>query len=648
MELLGRLGWTRRLAAELVSDAGLAEDLVQDAWVQYLTRPPRAEGSWKAWFAQVLRNLARQQGRRAGLRGEVELEHDGHGEGVATVELVARAQAQRALVQHVLELDAPHRDVLLLRYFDELDSPAIAARLGIPASSVRTRLQRALELLRSRLVAGRGSESRDWLTGIVPLLPRPAGAGPSTTSTAAATGSHAALVWLSSAAALLALATGAWLFLGRSEPGAPARGSAPVELAAAAAPEELVGEVQAPVESGAAAGAGRSEVTPAAGGATGAREPAGPELVLAAAAATTLDVRVRIDGEPAAGGTVHLSTRGWIDLAPGAGRGELRAAPIGADGRARFADAPNSFTVGVEPAPGAPVLQRGVNSGRSKGEVTLELGTARLLGRVWDADGRPSAGVVVSMGVRIGNDYGALRGRMLSDSRGRFAFEGVPATSYWVHAEALGRGAEMRTHGSLERGEVREIELGRAGGSVVWSGRLVDERGDPATAREPRARRSLEFVSVAVDGQRACFPTELTADGGFSVELLPGDYEVRRRQGGDATSLVVAEQVAVTAEITGDLVLPGTTVHGIAYLAGRGTPFDPDQDGATVLQLSCEHEDGSTQRFESGVGPDGSYSFAGVGPGRWTVGGARLAEAAPLELVIVRGERERVDDVVVR
>jgi RNA polymerase sigma factor (sigma-70 family) len=44
-------------------------------------------------------------------------------------------------------LEEPLRVVIMLRYYANLDSTAIAAALGIPAATVRTRLRRALGLL---------------------------------------------------------------------------------------------------------------------------------------------------------------------------------------------------------------------------------------------------------------------------------------------------------------------------------------------------------------------------------------------------------------------------------------------------------------------------------------------------------------------
>jgi hypothetical protein len=55
------------------------------------------------------------------------------------------------LVEKVLELDEPGRTVVILRYFDGLSGPEIAARLGIQPGAVRMRLKRALDQLRREL-----------------------------------------------------------------------------------------------------------------------------------------------------------------------------------------------------------------------------------------------------------------------------------------------------------------------------------------------------------------------------------------------------------------------------------------------------------------------------------------------------------------
>ncbi len=65
--LLAQAGWVRELAASLVSDPNLVDDVVQDTMTVALQRPPVADRPVRAWLATVVRNLVRQD-RRADVR----------------------------------------------------------------------------------------------------------------------------------------------------------------------------------------------------------------------------------------------------------------------------------------------------------------------------------------------------------------------------------------------------------------------------------------------------------------------------------------------------------------------------------------------------------------------------------------------------
>ncbi len=55
------------------------------------------------------------------------------------------------LRQAIASLEPEHQRLIALRYFAGLDSAEIGAMLGVPPATVRTRLRRALTLLRERL-----------------------------------------------------------------------------------------------------------------------------------------------------------------------------------------------------------------------------------------------------------------------------------------------------------------------------------------------------------------------------------------------------------------------------------------------------------------------------------------------------------------
>lgn len=150
-ELLAHGAWLRGLARTLARDTNAADDLVQQTWLRALETPPRERAAGVSWLREVIRNLARdavrRDGRRAAREGAV-ARPEGR---PSAADLVARAEAQRRLLDAVVSLDEPFRTVVLMRFFEDLPPRDIARRTGVPAATVRTRLHRALATLRARL-----------------------------------------------------------------------------------------------------------------------------------------------------------------------------------------------------------------------------------------------------------------------------------------------------------------------------------------------------------------------------------------------------------------------------------------------------------------------------------------------------------------
>lgn len=168
--ILSQRDWVERLARRLVHEATRADDLAQDALVAAMRGKPKDGVPLRSWLGGIVRNLARDGRRKRGraeereravARGENEADH---------VDLIARADAHRALVEHVMALGEPHRALLLRRYFDGLNPSEIARADGRTVASVKSRLQRAHAALRARLEVNGGSKA--WLSALTPLLPR--------------------------------------------------------------------------------------------------------------------------------------------------------------------------------------------------------------------------------------------------------------------------------------------------------------------------------------------------------------------------------------------------------------------------------------------------------------------------------------------
>ena len=171
-DLFQHVGWARRLARRLSTDADDAEDLLQETWMAAAQRPPTADRPLRPWLAVVLRNRfvnravagRRREARRAALASEAAA--------VSPEVLLEKVQVQRLLGELVAGLDEPYRQTVILRYFDDLSAAQIARRSNVPAGTVRWRLKTALDELRRRLDARHGGRRAVWTALVRPLVGR--------------------------------------------------------------------------------------------------------------------------------------------------------------------------------------------------------------------------------------------------------------------------------------------------------------------------------------------------------------------------------------------------------------------------------------------------------------------------------------------
>jgi RNA polymerase sigma-70 factor (sigma-E family) len=133
----------RRLAYLLTGDWSEAEDLVQDALV-------RCERRWRAIAADdphayvrraVVNGAANWRRRR---RLELPLD-DG---AWPAADHTAATDARIVLIAALRRLPMEQRQVLVLRFFEQLSEAETAHALGIAAGTVKSRTSRALEALR--------------------------------------------------------------------------------------------------------------------------------------------------------------------------------------------------------------------------------------------------------------------------------------------------------------------------------------------------------------------------------------------------------------------------------------------------------------------------------------------------------------------
>jgi RNA polymerase sigma-70 factor (ECF subfamily) len=238
--LLAHEPFLRRLAQRLVRDEATALDLVQETLLRAMEVPVPAaleSGLLPNWLARILRNRAIDRSRRNTSRRNRE-QAAANPEAIdAGPSALERLEVSRSVIAAVLALEEPYRGVVLESFYEERSPAEIAARRGVPASTVRAQLSRALAQLRGRLDREHGGDRSAWgLALLFAARPRvQASAAPSQLAAAAVV--------------LAALSTGAILLAPQLRPGAMPGSAARLEQPVAALPGLALGADPEPVRS---------------------------------------------------------------------------------------------------------------------------------------------------------------------------------------------------------------------------------------------------------------------------------------------------------------------------------------------------------------------------------------------------------------
>jgi RNA polymerase sigma-70 factor (ECF subfamily) len=160
--------WIRNLACRLVGDAD-GEDVAQKTWLAFFEKAPPGLRNVRAWLRTVACNFGRRHQREVIRRRERE-RAAARPESVSSEEAMERAELRRHVLDAVLSLGEPYRSTMVLRFFEELSLERVAEAQQVPLGTVKTRVARALRLLRGRLRAVYGDD-RSWAVLFLPLLP---------------------------------------------------------------------------------------------------------------------------------------------------------------------------------------------------------------------------------------------------------------------------------------------------------------------------------------------------------------------------------------------------------------------------------------------------------------------------------------------
>lgn len=167
-ELTAQANSLRRLARDLLADAHLAEDAVQDAMQAAIERPPAARSALPAWLRTVVTHRAFDLRRGERRRRAREAAAAREAASVTTTATDRQVELQQRVLAAVQSLAEPYRTTIWQRYYEDRSPRAIAALSGEPVKTVKTRLWRALHQLRQELDARSGSRGA-WVGLLSPF-----------------------------------------------------------------------------------------------------------------------------------------------------------------------------------------------------------------------------------------------------------------------------------------------------------------------------------------------------------------------------------------------------------------------------------------------------------------------------------------------
>jgi RNA polymerase sigma-70 factor (sigma-E family) len=144
-----------RLAVLLTEDGGVAEDVVQDAFVALRRRWHAVDPAAAAGYLRTsVVNAARSVHRRRSVARRYAWVGQSRDEPPADL-AVLLAEEHREVVEALRRLPQRQREVLVLRYWSELSEAEIAEALGVARGTVKSSASRGLAALEQQLGGAR-------------------------------------------------------------------------------------------------------------------------------------------------------------------------------------------------------------------------------------------------------------------------------------------------------------------------------------------------------------------------------------------------------------------------------------------------------------------------------------------------------------
>lgn len=146
-------------------DRETAEDLFQETWIRVLDRGRQydSKSRFETWLFAIARHLVIDLQRRKKPQSLDALIHPGQESAIdlaatnfpSALDLITNREIEMSIQESLGRIPAIHREVLILRFQEDMAFEEIAALLGAPVSTVKSRLYRGLQGLRELLEPGK-------------------------------------------------------------------------------------------------------------------------------------------------------------------------------------------------------------------------------------------------------------------------------------------------------------------------------------------------------------------------------------------------------------------------------------------------------------------------------------------------------------
>ena len=143
------------LAFHILGDIGLAEDALQDVFVNFAQRAKQLElrGTLRGFLTTAILNQARDTSRREHRKAKHAAPTFAHEQIAPTETTLADRERTQRIAAVLQQLSPEQREVVVLHVFDDLKLREVAELLAIPKNTAQSRYRYAIANVRSKLQA---------------------------------------------------------------------------------------------------------------------------------------------------------------------------------------------------------------------------------------------------------------------------------------------------------------------------------------------------------------------------------------------------------------------------------------------------------------------------------------------------------------